>query len=459
MWIISGILIVWNIAFEWAYQFYQVRSFPTFDLLQAVSVESGWAMNEWVLAVALVIVMIHSVKNIVLLISAGTGRAEAIDLSPSPLVSVLIPCYNEERVLEATVAAIFESRGVRFHSVICIDDGSTDGTLSLARKLKTRYGEKFKVFSQGNAGKAMALNRGLREVRTASFVCIDADTLVFPDTLRILVNSVSVRNVAAVSGNMIAGGGGFRDSLICRGQRIEYQIANEIERRAFSRFYSVPVVPGAISAFSSDVVRAVGGFSKQTLAEDTELTMCLLSEAYGTLYQPAALAVTEVPTAWSQLYAQRLRWSTGKLQVIALLSRNFWRKGGRAFKIWLYVLICHCLAPLLVMPAFGAILGCLFIEVCTAGVFSWLVLLSLFVLGLCWSVWRVCRSYAARVLDSQIAESGRERASGVVVHTLVLILGCVATWNGLFRFLFGKTTGWGKLNRRGDVRLSNVRRQ
>jgi len=416
-------------------------------------------MNEWVLAASLVILMIHSFESIVLLIWAGTGRAEDIDMSPSPLVSVLIPCYNEERVLEATIVAIFESRGVRFHSVICIDDGSTDGTLTLARKLKIKYGETFKVVSQRNAGKAMALNRGLREVHTARFVCIDADTLVFPDTLRILVNSLSVRNVAAISGNMIAGGGGFSDSLVCRAQRIEYQVANEVERRAFSRFYSVPVVPGAISAFSTDVVRAVGGFSKQTLAEDTELTMCLLSEAYGTLYQPAALAVTEVPTTWSQLYAQRLRWSTGKLQVVALLSRNFWRKGGRAFKVWLYVLTNHCIAPLLLIPVFVVSLCCLFIEARNTGVFNWLFLLSLFVFGFCWSVGRVCRRYASRLRGSQIADSGRESANGVVAHALILIFGCVATWNGLFRVLFGKTTGWGKLNRRGDVRLSNVRRE
>ncbi|AVF56047.1 MULTISPECIES: glycosyltransferase [Pseudomonas] len=416
-------------------------------------------MNEWMLAASLVILMAHSVKSIVLLMWAGTGQAEEIDMSPSPLVSVLIPCFNEERVLEATVAAIFDSRGVKFHSVICIDDGSTDRTLNLARTLKNKYGDAFKVLSQSNAGKAMALNRGLREVHTASFVCIDADTLVFPDTLKLLVNSLSVQNIAAVSGNMIAGGGGFSDALICRGQRIEYQIANEIERRAFSRFYSVPVVPGAISAFLTDRVRAVGGFSKQTLAEDTELTMCLLSQAYGTLYQPAALAVTEIPTAWSQLYAQRLRWSTGKLQVVALLSRQFWRKGGWAFKIWLYVLISHCIAPLLIIPTFAVALSCLVIEVCRAGVFNWLFLLSLFVFGFCWSVWRGCRRYAARVGDSQCAESGCGHLNGVVVHTLISMLGCIATWNGLLRFLSGKTTGWGKLNRRGDVQLSNVRRE
>ena len=148
----------------------------------------------------------------------------------------------------------------------------------------------------------------------------------------------------------------------------------------------VTVVPGAILAFSTDRVRATGCFSKQTLAEDTELPMCLLVQAYETLYQPAALAVTEVPTAWSQLYAQRLRWSTGKLQVVALLSRQFWRKGGWAFKIWLYVLISHCIAPLLLIPTFAVALYCLVIEVCSGGVFNWLFLPSLSVFCFCWSV-------------------------------------------------------------------------
>jgi cellulose synthase/poly-beta-1,6-N-acetylglucosamine synthase-like glycosyltransferase len=129
----------------------------------------------------------------------------------------------------------------------------------------------------------------------------------------------------------------------------------------------VAVVPGAILAFSTDRVRATGCFSKQTLAEDTELPMCLLAQAYETLYQPAALAVTEVPTAWSQLYAQRLRWSTGKLQVVALLSRQFWRKGGWAFKIWLYVLISHCIAPLLLRWLYIALLSKCAVVVCSIG--------------------------------------------------------------------------------------------
>ena len=103
-------------------------------------------MNEWMLAASLVILMAHSVKSIVLLMWAGTGQAEDIDMSPSPLVSVLIPCFNEERVLEATVAAIFDSRGVKFHSVICVDDGSTDRTLNLARTLKISMATRSRFF-------------------------------------------------------------------------------------------------------------------------------------------------------------------------------------------------------------------------------------------------------------------------------------------------------------------------
>lgn len=123
---------------------------------------------------------------------------------------------------------------MRFSRVICIDDGSSDGTLALLRRFEQAQGGLLQVIAQNNKGRALALNRGLAEVDTEVFVCIDADTQVLPDTLAVLVGTLVAKRVAAVSGQMMVGGEGH--GLVQRAQVCEYEVANNIERRIQSRF-------------------------------------------------------------------------------------------------------------------------------------------------------------------------------------------------------------------------------
>src|SRR5580692_4149128 len=82
-----------------------------------------------------------------------------LDPETGPLVSVLIPCFNEEKVIVASVARILHSNWSRLE-VIVLDDGSTDGT---AAEVERHFGgdPRVRLLSFANAGKALALNRGL----------------------------------------------------------------------------------------------------------------------------------------------------------------------------------------------------------------------------------------------------------------------------------------------------------
>lgn len=234
----------------------------------------------------------------------------------TPKICVLIPCFNEDKVLEATVVAVLGSRGVHLSRVICINDGSTDGTLSLMHKLRETYGDPLQIVTMANSGKAIALNKGLKEVDTPIFACIDADTVVLPGTLSSLSKTLLCAGAAAVAvaGHVIAGGG-TRGGWIHNAQVTEFETTVYLERRVLSALRWLPVVPGSAGVFLTEAVRAIGGYSDSTITEDTHLTMELLLAGHDVI-QSKAPAVTEIPDTLTHLYRQRLRWATGEIQVV-----------------------------------------------------------------------------------------------------------------------------------------------
>ena len=105
-------------------------------------------------------------------------------LSRIPLVSIIIPAYNEEKTILRTLQSI---NNVNYPKdklqVLVINDGSQDHTASLVNNY-IRNKPHFTLLSQKNKGKAASLNKGLRMAQGEFFVCLDADSFVEPFTLR-----------------------------------------------------------------------------------------------------------------------------------------------------------------------------------------------------------------------------------------------------------------------------------
>src|SRR5580698_2896990 len=233
----------------------------------------------------------------------------------TPSGAVLIPAYNEEKVIERTVQAALASDYPNLR-VIVIDDGSRDGTLEIARAAFQREASSGRVLilTMPNAGKAEALNFGLEHLRDEEiFVGIDADTVIAPNAISRLVPHFSNPKVAAVAGNAKVGN---RVNLWTRWQALEYITSQNFERRALNVLGAVSVVPGAIGAWRISAVREAGGFHTDTVAEDADLTMSLLEKGWRVVYEDQALAFTEAPINANGLARQRFRWSFGILQAI-----------------------------------------------------------------------------------------------------------------------------------------------
>jgi cellulose synthase/poly-beta-1,6-N-acetylglucosamine synthase-like glycosyltransferase len=264
----------------------------------------------------------------------------------NPKVVLLIPAYNEEKVIERTIRAALRS-SYRNLRVIVIDDGSKDKTLEVARDSFRREetAGRVLILTKPNSGKADALNFGLAHLRPDEeiFVGIDADTVIARDAVALLVPHFLNSRVGAVAGNAKVGN---RVNLWTRWQALEYITSQNFERRALNTLGAVSVVPGAIGAWRSIAVREAGGFQTDTVAEDADLTMALLRQGYRVEYEDMALAYTEAPINANGLMRQRFRWSFGILQAVFKHRGVFARKGVLGWIALPNIVVFQILLPL-----------------------------------------------------------------------------------------------------------------
>jgi cellulose synthase/poly-beta-1,6-N-acetylglucosamine synthase-like glycosyltransferase len=231
-----------------------------------------------------------------------------------PRVAVLIPAYNEAKVIARTIRSVLMSNYKNIR-ILVIDDGSQDDTFRIATETYPREiaDGRLTVLTKPNGGKAEALNFGLQQTEEEIYVGIDADGVIAHDAISRLVCHFANPHIGAVAGNARVGN---RVNLWTRWQALEYITSQNFERRALDLFDVVMVVPGAIGAWRTAAVKAGGGYHPDTVAEDADLTMNLLEQGYAVIYDDQALAFTEAPSNADGLARQRFRWSFGILQAI-----------------------------------------------------------------------------------------------------------------------------------------------
>jgi cellulose synthase/poly-beta-1,6-N-acetylglucosamine synthase-like glycosyltransferase/peptidoglycan/xylan/chitin deacetylase (PgdA/CDA1 family)/spore germination protein YaaH len=269
-------------------------------------------------------------------------------IDPEQFVSVLIPCFNEERVIVDSVRRILASEQVRLE-VIVIDDGSSDRTSEV---VAAAYGQepRVRLMTLSNGGKATALNRGLAEAQGEIVIALDADTQFEPLTVASLARWFADPEIGAVAGNAKVGN---RINLATRWQAIEYVTAQNLERRALTSFEAITVVPGAVGAWRRAAIAGAGGYPVDTLAEDQDLTIAIQRDGWRVAYDVDAVAWTEAPETFKALAKQRFRWAFGTLQCLwkhrAVLGQG--RPAGLALiglpQAWLFQILFAMISPVI----------------------------------------------------------------------------------------------------------------
>ena len=143
----------------------------------------------------LILIEVNFIKLFVYTFSAR--KAKRTEPDSFPAVTAVIPAYNEEKTIVATVTSVLAADYKKLN-VIVVDDGSKDRTLAVLRET---FGEnpRVTILTKENGGKSSALNMGIDRAKGSLLLLLDADTMIAKDSVRLLVPHFKNPKVAAVS--------------------------------------------------------------------------------------------------------------------------------------------------------------------------------------------------------------------------------------------------------------------
>jgi cellulose synthase/poly-beta-1,6-N-acetylglucosamine synthase-like glycosyltransferase len=237
-------------------------------------------------------------------------------------VSVLIPAYNEEDSIEATVRSVLDSDYDKILEVIVINDGSTDKTIEIVKKLKKEF-FKLKLLDKENSGKADSLNRAIKIAKGELVAVIDSDSFPGKDSMGKLVGFFENDKVGAATCPILVRN---RNKFFEKLQAIEYSVI-ALTRKLLEYIGAIYVTPGPLALYRKSALLEIGGFDPGNLTEDIEVTWHLAAEGWDRKMCLNTRVTTLVPNKFRVWFRQRKRWSMGGLQVIWKYKHLFMRKG------------------------------------------------------------------------------------------------------------------------------------
>jgi biofilm PGA synthesis N-glycosyltransferase PgaC len=275
----------------------------------------------------------------------------------TPKVSIIIPAYNEEDCIVDTLQSLMRIDYPHLE-ILLVDDGSTDQTYEKSLPFAGIRDHKIiKIFRKPQGGKASALNLAFRYCRGEYVVCMDADSWLAPDSIRMLLRRFIQKNIGACAGQVVVRN---RCNLLTHLQALEYMLMNGTARMFQSYFSSVLIAPGPLTMFRRHVLQELqdrwgsddngeqlrfgkvpGPWESDTFAEDTKLSLSILASGADIVYEPAALCFTSAPTHVQRLLNQRYRWNRGNIQAV----RRIWQRWCQSpyerpnLGIWLVIFV------------------------------------------------------------------------------------------------------------------------
>ena len=258
----------------------------------------------------------------------------AADGQSAPMLSVIIPAYNEGAMVEKSIVSVAGADYPRNRlEIIAIDDGSTDDTWRHIRHAAFRFPELVTaVRLPENQGKRAALAEGFRRARGEIVATVDSDSVIERGTLLAIAGPFRDPRVGAVAGKVAVHN--RRKNLIPRMLHVRFILSFDFLRSAQSVFRTVFCCPGALAAYRASVVRQIlPGWERQTFfgvpctyGEDRALTNYILDAGYDTVYQRTAVVHTVVPHTYVKLCKMFLRWDRSYIREEFRFARIVWKR-------------------------------------------------------------------------------------------------------------------------------------
>ncbi len=233
-------------------------------------------------------------------------------LDAYPLVSMVVPCHNEGRDIEDTVQYLLASTWPNF-DIVLVNDGSGDETRAILDALAAQHPKIRVVHLAKNQGKAVALTTASLMTPAQYLCCIDADALLEPEALTWLMVHFQNPRVGAVTGNPRVRN---RSTLLGRVQLGEFSSIVGLIKRAQRTYGRIFTVSGVVACFRKAALHDVDYWSTDMLTEDIDVTWKLQIRHWDVRFEPKAQCWILAPVTLRGLWQQRLRWSTGGIQVL-----------------------------------------------------------------------------------------------------------------------------------------------
>lgn len=309
--------------------------------------------------ICLIFPIFHMFNSVFILRKKPYYQKTEMILSEKP-VSILVPCYNEESIIETTILGI-EGLQYKNYEYILINDGSTDNTFEIMEEMldleiqimkpnncdlefsplkgiyRSRKNPRIMVIDKFNGGKADSLNAGITYSSKDLVITLDADSILDEKALNVINRAFEDPNLIAAGGtvHVLQGrklrNGELKPTLkvksIVKFQIAEYLRGFYIYKASLAKADALSIISGAFGIFKRDILIKVGGYRK-TVGEDIDITLKVQQyknkrNGLKIAYIPEAICYTEVPETWKGLYNQRIRWQKAFMDCTVLYLKEF----------------------------------------------------------------------------------------------------------------------------------------
>jgi cellulose synthase/poly-beta-1,6-N-acetylglucosamine synthase-like glycosyltransferase len=289
----------------------------------------------------------HSVKEVL-----RERRMAKLRLEPSykpyePLVSIIIPAWNEEIGIIKTIRSILNNTYSRFE-VIVVNDGSTDGSdkimrdfISISHFKDTLHPRtKIRYFHQENGGKGTALNHGITKSKGEIVMTVDADSALDPEAIARMVTYFEDPKIDAAVGNVKVA---KNRSVVGFIQALEYMFGFYF-KRTHSVLNAEYIYGGACAAFRKNkTFEQLGLFDEANKTEDIEMSLRTRYHGLHSVYAEDVVCYTEGASTVQGLINQRLRWKKGRFDTLIRYRQMFFSLQKRHNRALCWFILPYCL--------------------------------------------------------------------------------------------------------------------
>ena len=288
-----------------------------------------------------------------------------IDMEFEPGVTIIIPCFNEEKWIKRTIlSCVNQDYPMDKLEVIVVDDCSNDHSVEKIKEtiqeLKSE-GSRYEIenrvsyiVQRENKGKREALCEGVKVAKHELVVFVDSDSFLDPFAIRNLIQPFRDSKMGGVAGRCDVAN--TYTNYLTKMQSVRYYIAFRVMKAAEAYFDAVTCLSGPLSAYRRQIVldhmeewrnqKFLG--QRATFGDDRAMTNIVLSH-YRTGYQDTAYCSTIVPNTNKVFLKQQMRWKRSWLRESIMAGKFMWRKEPFAALFFYIGLFVPVAAPVVVV--------------------------------------------------------------------------------------------------------------